>query len=180
MDIKRFNLASHWAELGASCQKIYLKEIKFRDLMVITKGCNPTRKFRLVGEPTDQWQRVTILHNPRKFPGEDKDISAKKDHFQPKEERVRPNDPEAVQFSEKSAQEPEVVVHNSRISSSINRNITPTQVEHNVVTPEINLNSDALWIQMSKFSKQCQKQFAELEESNKRMKKLTASMEKMV
>ncbi|MBW0537610.1 hypothetical protein O181_077325 [Austropuccinia psidii MF-1] len=47
MDKKRFNLASHWAELGASCQKICVKEIDFRDLMVITKGWNPTRQFRL-------------------------------------------------------------------------------------------------------------------------------------
>ncbi|MBW0517204.1 hypothetical protein O181_056919 [Austropuccinia psidii MF-1] len=48
MDNNRFNLASHWAELGASCQKICLKEIDFRDLMVITKGWNSTRKLRLL------------------------------------------------------------------------------------------------------------------------------------
>ncbi|MBW0545230.1 hypothetical protein O181_084945 [Austropuccinia psidii MF-1] len=50
MDNKRFNLASHWEELGASCQKICLKEIDLKDLMVITKGWNPTRKFRLLEE----------------------------------------------------------------------------------------------------------------------------------
>ncbi|MBW0560597.1 hypothetical protein O181_100312 [Austropuccinia psidii MF-1] len=48
MDNKRFNLALHWEELESSCQKISLKEIDFRDLMVITKGWNPTRKFRLL------------------------------------------------------------------------------------------------------------------------------------
>ncbi|MBW0469722.1 hypothetical protein O181_009437 [Austropuccinia psidii MF-1] len=48
MDNKRFNLASHWEELGASCQKICLKEIDFKDLMIITKGWNPTRQFRLL------------------------------------------------------------------------------------------------------------------------------------
>ncbi|MBW0468559.1 hypothetical protein O181_008274 [Austropuccinia psidii MF-1] len=48
MDNKRFNLASHWAELGASCQKICLKETDFRGLMVITKGWNPTRQFILL------------------------------------------------------------------------------------------------------------------------------------
>ncbi|MBW0566181.1 hypothetical protein O181_105896 [Austropuccinia psidii MF-1] len=48
MGNKRFNLASHWAELGASCQKICLKEIDFKDLIIITKGWNPTRKFRLL------------------------------------------------------------------------------------------------------------------------------------
>ncbi|MBW0558544.1 hypothetical protein O181_098259 [Austropuccinia psidii MF-1] len=48
MDNKRFNLASHWAELGEICQKICLKEIDFKDLMVITKSWNPTRWFRLL------------------------------------------------------------------------------------------------------------------------------------
>ncbi|MBW0474142.1 hypothetical protein O181_013857 [Austropuccinia psidii MF-1] len=49
-DNKRFNLASHCAELGASFQKICLKKIDFKDLTVITKGWNPTRKFRLLEE----------------------------------------------------------------------------------------------------------------------------------
>ncbi|MBW0570119.1 hypothetical protein O181_109834 [Austropuccinia psidii MF-1] len=48
MDNKRFNLASHWEELGVSCQKICLKEIDFKDLMIITKVWNPTRQFRLL------------------------------------------------------------------------------------------------------------------------------------
>ncbi|MBW0485383.1 hypothetical protein O181_025098 [Austropuccinia psidii MF-1] len=48
MDNKRFNLASHWEELGESCQKICLKEIDFKDLMISTKVWNPTRQFRLL------------------------------------------------------------------------------------------------------------------------------------
>ncbi|MBW0491438.1 hypothetical protein O181_031153 [Austropuccinia psidii MF-1] len=48
MDTKRFNLASHWEELGASYQRICLKQIDFKDLMIITKGWNPTRQFRLL------------------------------------------------------------------------------------------------------------------------------------
>ncbi|MBW0505769.1 hypothetical protein O181_045484 [Austropuccinia psidii MF-1] len=48
MDNKRFNLASQWAELGASCQNISLKEIDFKDFMIITKGCNSTRQFGLL------------------------------------------------------------------------------------------------------------------------------------
>ncbi|MBW0510462.1 hypothetical protein O181_050177 [Austropuccinia psidii MF-1] len=104
----------------------------------------------------------------------------KHDLLQPKEERVRPNDPEAVGFGERSTQKPEVVVHNSRISSLINRNITPTQIEHNVVTPESNLKSDALWLQMSQYAEQTQNQFSELEASHERIKKLTASMDKIV
>ncbi|MBW0587593.1 hypothetical protein O181_127308 [Austropuccinia psidii MF-1] len=48
MDNKRFSLASRWAELGASCQKTFLKDIDFKELMVITEGWNPTRQFRLL------------------------------------------------------------------------------------------------------------------------------------
>ncbi|MBW0533287.1 hypothetical protein O181_073002 [Austropuccinia psidii MF-1] len=48
MDNKRFNLASHWVELGESFKKICLKEIDFEDLIVITRGWNPTRNFRLL------------------------------------------------------------------------------------------------------------------------------------
>ncbi|MBW0491121.1 hypothetical protein O181_030836 [Austropuccinia psidii MF-1] len=50
MDNKRFNLASHWEELGESLQNIFLKDIPLKDLMVITKGWNPTRHFRLLEE----------------------------------------------------------------------------------------------------------------------------------
>ncbi|MBW0580271.1 hypothetical protein O181_119986 [Austropuccinia psidii MF-1] len=76
----------------------------------------------------------------------------KQDLFKPKAERVRPHDPEVVGFGERSAQEPEVVVKHSRLSSPSNRNINPTQIEHNIVTPESNLNSDALWLQMSQYA----------------------------
>ncbi|MBW0575217.1 hypothetical protein O181_114932 [Austropuccinia psidii MF-1] len=48
MDNKRFNLAFHWLELGESFEKPFLKEIDFRDLMVITKGWNSTRQFGLL------------------------------------------------------------------------------------------------------------------------------------
>ncbi|MBW0468507.1 hypothetical protein O181_008222 [Austropuccinia psidii MF-1] len=104
----------------------------------------------------------------------------KQEHLEPEEERVRPNDPEGVGFGERSAQEPEVVLNNYRISSLINRNITPTQIEHNIVTPESSLNSDSLWLQMPQFAEQSHKQFAELEASHDRMKILTASMDKIV
>ncbi|MBW0546847.1 hypothetical protein O181_086562 [Austropuccinia psidii MF-1] len=75
----------------------------------------------------------------------------KQDFFQPKAERVTPSDPESVLLDERSAQNPEIVVNTSRISSPTNGNITPTQTEHNFVTPESNLNSDKLWLQMSQF-----------------------------
>ncbi|MBW0565677.1 hypothetical protein O181_105392 [Austropuccinia psidii MF-1] len=104
----------------------------------------------------------------------------KQDHFQPEKERARPNDQDAVEFGERSTQEPELVVNNSRISSPLNRNITPTQIENNAVSSESNLNSDELWLQMSKYAEKTQKQFAELEASHERMKILKASMDKVV
>ncbi|MBW0504079.1 hypothetical protein O181_043794 [Austropuccinia psidii MF-1] len=73
-----------------------------------------------------------------------------------------------------------MVVHTSRSSSSIDRNITPTQIEHNFVTPESSLNSDALWLQISQYSKKTQKQFEELHAMHERMKTLTASMDKII
>ncbi|MBW0544913.1 hypothetical protein O181_084628, partial [Austropuccinia psidii MF-1] len=117
---------------------------------------------------------------PNQLSREEKDPREKQDHLQSKEGRFRPNDPEALGFGERSTQEPGIVVHNSRISSPINRNITPTQIEHDVVTPESNPKSDALWLQMSQYAEKTQKQFAELKASHERLKKLTASMEKIV
>ncbi|MBW0513293.1 hypothetical protein O181_053008 [Austropuccinia psidii MF-1] len=103
----------------------------------------------------------------------------KQDLFKPKAEIVIPNDPEAVGLGERSTQEPEIVIHTSRISSSNNKNITPTQNEHSFVTPESNLNSDSLLLQMSQFVEQTQKQFSEIQESHERIKTLTASMDKI-
>ncbi|MBW0516016.1 hypothetical protein O181_055731 [Austropuccinia psidii MF-1] len=45
---KIFYLEYNWAELEASCQKICLKEIDFKELMIITKGWNSTRQLRLL------------------------------------------------------------------------------------------------------------------------------------
>ncbi|MBW0473567.1 hypothetical protein O181_013282 [Austropuccinia psidii MF-1] len=50
MDNKRFKLALHWEELGECFQKVCLKDIRSKDLMVITKGWNPNRKFKLLEE----------------------------------------------------------------------------------------------------------------------------------
>ncbi|MBW0532780.1 hypothetical protein O181_072495, partial [Austropuccinia psidii MF-1] len=206
MDNKRFNLDSQWEELGESCQKICLKEIDFRDLMVITKFWNPTRQrttdpdraysdsFRLArSRPNKLSSGFTPFRNqhisgqesplftiPGSFQEKTRIQGQKQHHLQPKEGRVRHNYPEALGFGERSTQEPDIVSHNSRISSPINRNINPTQIEHNFLTPESNLNSDALWLQMSQYSEKTQKQFAELEESHERIKELTASMDKIV
>ncbi|MBW0491849.1 hypothetical protein O181_031564 [Austropuccinia psidii MF-1] len=112
----------------------------------LSSGFIPFRNQHISG------QESPFFTIPGSFQGKTRIKGQKQDHLQPKEERVRPNDPEAVGFGERSSQEPEVAVHSSRISSPLNRNITPTQIEHNVVTPESNLNSDALWSQMSQYA----------------------------
>ncbi|MBW0514375.1 hypothetical protein O181_054090 [Austropuccinia psidii MF-1] len=138
------------------------------------KSFTPFRNQQISGKESPfftipgSFQKMTIIQGK------------KEDHLQLEEERVRPNDSEAVGFGEGSAQEQKVVVNDSRISSPINRNITPTQIEHNVVTPETNLNSAALWLQMSQFSEKTQNQFSELQASHERMKTLTAFMDKIV
>ncbi|MBW0517354.1 hypothetical protein O181_057069 [Austropuccinia psidii MF-1] len=222
MDNKRFNLASHWAELGASFQKIRIKEIPFRDLMVITKGWNPTRKFRLLQERATRVRekKATIQAieeklnqtEPTMIPSGSQGVNqpsspvvshhsrtrravAKSHHSSQSQvvsrirqgytqktrplsatgraERFRSNDPEAVVLCERSTQEPGKVANTSIISSPTNRNITPTQNEHNVVTPESNLNSDQLWLQMSQFEVKNQEKFDELHRRNERLKELT-------
>ncbi|MBW0592089.1 hypothetical protein O181_131804, partial [Austropuccinia psidii MF-1] len=140
----------------------------------LSSGFTPFRNKQIRGQDSPFF---TI---PGSFQEKTRIQGKKQDHLQPEEGRVRPNDTEAVGFGERSAKEPEVVVNNSRISSPINRNLTPTKIEHNVVTPESNLNSDALWFQMSQFAEKTQKKFAELEASHERMKILTASMDKIV
>ncbi|MBW0520164.1 hypothetical protein O181_059879 [Austropuccinia psidii MF-1] len=140
----------------------------------LSSGFTPFRNQQISG------QESPFFIIPGSFQEKTRIQGQKQDCFQPEEERVRPNNPEAVGFGERSAQEPEVVVNSSRISSPIDRNITPTHMDYNVVTPQSNLNSDALFLQMSQFAEQTQKQFAELQTSHERMKTLTASMEKIV
>ncbi|MBW0465681.1 hypothetical protein O181_005396 [Austropuccinia psidii MF-1] len=139
-----------------------------------SSGFTPFRNQQISG------QESPFFTIPGSFQEKTRIKGKKQDHLQPEEERVRPNDPEAFGCGERSAQKPEVVINKYRISSSLNRNITPTQIEHNVFTPESNLNSDALWLQMSQYAEQTQKEFAELKASHERMKILTASMDKIV
>ncbi|MBW0486518.1 hypothetical protein O181_026233 [Austropuccinia psidii MF-1] len=131
----------------------------------LSSGFTPFRNPQVCGQESPFFTIPGSLQEKPRIQGQ------KQDHLWEKEERFRPNDPESVGFCERSAQEPAVAVHNSRISIHINRNITSTQIEHNVVKPESNLKHDALWLQMSQYAKKTQKQLAELEASHERMKK---------
>ncbi|MBW0481770.1 hypothetical protein O181_021485 [Austropuccinia psidii MF-1] len=132
------------------------------------------------GQQEISGQELSLFTIPGSFQEKTRIQGKKQDHFQPEKERVRPNDPEAVGFGEASTQEPQVVVNNSRISSPLNRNITPTQIENNAGSSESNLNSDSLWLQMSQYAEKTQKQFSEPEASHERMKQFAASMDKIV
>ncbi|MBW0577715.1 hypothetical protein O181_117430 [Austropuccinia psidii MF-1] len=219
MDNKRFNLASHWAELGASCQKICLKEIDFKDFLVITKGWNPTRQFRLLEARAQRIRenQATIQAieehltktGPTQIPSGSQcagqisspvasnhsetipsgsqvagQISSPVASHHSETRRSVAKSHHSSRFQEVSRRRQgnkgkEKASFNQRSSPS-NRNITPTQTEHNIVTSESNINSDTLWLQMSQYAEQSAKQFAELEASHERMKKLQASMEKIV
>ncbi|MBW0507982.1 hypothetical protein O181_047697 [Austropuccinia psidii MF-1] len=192
MDSKRFNLSSHWAELGASFQNICIKDIYYKDLMVITKGWNPTKQrtadpdraysdsFKLARSSPNQLsssftpfrhqqiscQELPFFTIPGSFREKTRIQGQKQDLFQEKAERVRPKKTESVGLGERSTQEQEIVVNTSRISSATNRNITPSWTEHNVVTPESNLNSDKPWLQMSLFSVKTQESLDDFQKLN--------------
>ncbi|MBW0461047.1 hypothetical protein O181_000762 [Austropuccinia psidii MF-1] len=50
MEHKGLNLVSHWEELEESIQKIFLREIHFKDLMENSKGWNPNRQLKILEE----------------------------------------------------------------------------------------------------------------------------------
>ncbi|MBW0499251.1 hypothetical protein O181_038966 [Austropuccinia psidii MF-1] len=143
MDKKSFNLASHWAEHGASFQKISLEEIDFEDLMdkgepshypSYRRTADPDRaysdSFRLTRSRPNQLsssftpfgnqqmsdQEAPFFTIPRSFQEKTRIQGQKQDPFQPKAERVRHNDPSAVRLGERSTKEPEIAVHTSRIN----------------------------------------------------------------
>ncbi|MBW0556320.1 hypothetical protein O181_096035 [Austropuccinia psidii MF-1] len=142
-------------------------------LTQLASGFTPFRNQKISG------QESPFLTIPGRFQEKTRKQGQKQDLLQP-EGDSQTHDPEAVGFGERSAQEPEVIVNNFRISSLINKDNIPTQIEHNVVTPDSNLNSDALWLQMSQYDEQTQKHFSELEASHQRMKELTASMDEII
>ncbi|MBW0542841.1 hypothetical protein O181_082556 [Austropuccinia psidii MF-1] len=140
----------------------------------LSNGLTPFRNQNISGHESPFFTIPGAFQEKTRIQGQKQDL------FKPKAERVRPNDPEAVGLGERSTQEPEIVANTFRISSPNNRNITPTQNEHSVVTPESNFKSDALGLQMSQYAEKTQKKFSKLKESHERMKTLTAFMEKIV
>ncbi|MBW0527314.1 hypothetical protein O181_067029 [Austropuccinia psidii MF-1] len=139
----------------------------------LSSGFTPFRNQQISGQESPSFTIQGSFQEKTRKQGQEQNL------FQTEEERVRPYDPEDVGLGKRSTQEPELVVNHSRISSPINRNITPTHIEHNVIPPESSLNSDAIWLQMSQCAEQTQKKLSELEASHEKMKKLTASKDKI-
>ncbi|MBW0573286.1 hypothetical protein O181_113001 [Austropuccinia psidii MF-1] len=140
----------------------------------LSSGFTPFKNQQISG------QESPFFTIPGSFQEKTRIQGQKQDCFSPKAEKVGPNYPETVGLGERSTQEPEVVVNNSIISIPLNRNITPTQIEQDSVSPESCLNSDLLCLQISQYAEQTQKKLAELEASHGSMKKLTAFMDKSV
>ncbi|MBW0463397.1 hypothetical protein O181_003112 [Austropuccinia psidii MF-1] len=86
----------------------------------ISSGFTPFRHQQISDQESPFFKIPASFQEKTRIPGKKQDL------FQPKAERVRPNDPEAVGLGEQSAQKPEIVVNTSRISSPTNSNITPT------------------------------------------------------
>ncbi|MBW0523974.1 hypothetical protein O181_063689 [Austropuccinia psidii MF-1] len=80
----------------------------------LSSGFTPFRNQQISG------QESSFFTIPGSFQEKTRIQGQKQDHFHPEEERVRPNDPEAVVLGERITQEPEVVVNKSRISSPLN------------------------------------------------------------
>ncbi|MBW0471541.1 hypothetical protein O181_011256 [Austropuccinia psidii MF-1] len=127
--------------------------------------------FTLLRHQQISGQESTFFTIPGRLQQKTRMQGQKQDLFPPKAERVRQNDPEAVGLGEKSTQEPEIVVNTSRVSSPIKRNVTPMQTEHNGVTPESNLNSDKLWLQMSQFEVKTQEQLDNFKRLNEKLQR---------
>ncbi|MBW0499058.1 hypothetical protein O181_038773 [Austropuccinia psidii MF-1] len=121
------------------------EDMSQRDKIQRTYADSPhSGSSRLVGK-SHHYSQYQVVSRKTEIQGQKPDV------FQPKEGRVIPNDPEAVGLGERITKEPDIVKDTSRISSPTNRNITPTQTEQNSVTPDSNLRSDTLWLQMPQF-----------------------------
>ncbi|MBW0480291.1 hypothetical protein O181_020006 [Austropuccinia psidii MF-1] len=76
----------------------------------LSSGFKPFRKQHISG------QESPFFTLPGSFQEKTRTQREKQDFFQPKEERVRPNDPEAVGLGERYNKEPQIAVNSFRIS----------------------------------------------------------------
>ncbi|MBW0493611.1 hypothetical protein O181_033326 [Austropuccinia psidii MF-1] len=170
--------------------------------MVITKGWNPTRQFRLLEVGTnrirenqaiiqdieEQLTQTGHTQIPSGSQGagqissavasnhSETNISVSKTHHSSQScevsrRRQGYNGKSKTTFSQRKRESEPMI---KKMSALVK------EIDHNVVTPESNLNSDSLWLKIAQFAEKTQKRFSELQPSQERMKKLTASMDKIV
>ncbi|MBW0567133.1 hypothetical protein O181_106848 [Austropuccinia psidii MF-1] len=120
---------------GSSHYPTYIKTVKpdraYSDSFRLTSsrtnqhssGFTPFRDQQISDQESPFFTIPGVFQEKKRIQGEKQDLS------QPKAERVRPNDPEVFGFGERSAQEPEVIVNHSRISSPINRKLPPLRLK---------------------------------------------------
>ncbi|MBW0587821.1 hypothetical protein O181_127536 [Austropuccinia psidii MF-1] len=82
----------------------------------LSSGFTPFRNQQISG------QEAPFFTIPGRFREKTRLQGEKQDLFQPRAERLRPNDPESFGLGERMTQQPEIAVHTSRISSPTNRN----------------------------------------------------------
>ncbi|MBW0551025.1 hypothetical protein O181_090740 [Austropuccinia psidii MF-1] len=131
----------------------------------LSSGFTPFKHQQIHGQESPFFTIPGSFQEKTRIQGKNQDIC------QPKAERVRLNDPEAVGLGERGTQEPEIVVNTPIISSPTNRNITPTQTEHNVGTTESNPSSDKLQLKMYQLSVQNQKKLYYFKRLNERFQR---------
>ncbi|MBW0491048.1 hypothetical protein O181_030763 [Austropuccinia psidii MF-1] len=108
-------------------------------------------------------------------------IRKEQEFFQPEAERVGPYYKETFGPAERSTKKQQIVVNTFYEASSLRiKNNISTQMEHNSVTPEINLNSDQTWLKISQLVVKNQEKFYELHRSNLRLQELTILQEATV
>ncbi|MBW0476873.1 hypothetical protein O181_016588 [Austropuccinia psidii MF-1] len=88
----------------------------------LSSGFTPFRNQQISGQESPLFTIPGGLQEKARKQGQEQNL------LQPEEERVRPYDPEVVGLGKRSTQKPGVVVNHSRISSPINRNITPLRL----------------------------------------------------
>ncbi|MBW0578324.1 hypothetical protein O181_118039 [Austropuccinia psidii MF-1] len=151
-------------------------EIRYSDPLRLVRTGKPTRLPS--GFKPLRHQHISDQESPY-FPIQDRIqerkriIGKEQDFFQPEAERVRSYDPEIVGPVARSTKKQQTVVNTSNAASSpMITNDISTQMKHNVVIPESTISSNNLWLQLSKFVEQTQKEFERLHESISRLQEV--------
>ncbi|MBW0583821.1 hypothetical protein O181_123536 [Austropuccinia psidii MF-1] len=86
LEVRANRITENQATMQAIVEQLTIQDILRFIQAHQEQGKSALQWLHTIKNPTDQWPRVTILHNNRNFPGEDKDTRAKQDHLQPEEE----------------------------------------------------------------------------------------------